>query len=311
MWVRLQLDFGWNDFAYAMSQVFWNRHESASQAEITSHWPQGQALPVLSVRSGFDLLLGTMKWPAGGEIICSALNIPDMTMVARENGIVPVPADLDAEQLAPRLDLIERAITAKTQAILIAHLYGSFVPLEPILDLARRHGLMVIEDCAENFDGVYQGHPDADVSLFSFGPLKTATSLAGGILKTRDADLFARLVAAQDNWPVQSRWDYFNRLNKYGTMRFFGSKWLYGAVRSGIKMAVGDVDKLIHHTAKSFRPDEIMTRLRQRPCGPLLASMARRFACFDHERIEQRVANGRYLASQLRGRVPCPAADVE
>jgi hypothetical protein len=110
---------------------------------------------------------------------------------------------------------------------------------------------------------------------------------------------------------VQSRWDYFNRLNKYGTMRFFGSKWLYGAVRSGIKMAVGDVDKLIHHTAKSFRPDEIMTRLRQRPCGPLLASMARRFACFDHERIEQRVANGRYLASQLRGRVPCPAADVE
>ena len=178
--------------------------------------------PCSPCAAAFDLLLQTVAWPAGSEIVFSALNIPDMTMVARQHGIVPVPADLDLGQLAPNLDLLEKAITPRTQAILIAHLYGNFVPLEPIVAIARRHKLMLIEDFAENYDGVYTGYPGADVSLFSFGPLKTATSLAGGILSARDPVLFARLSANHAHWPTQSRLDYFNRLCKYGTMKFFG-----------------------------------------------------------------------------------------
>ena len=64
---------------------------------------------------------------------------------------------------------------------------------------------------------------------------------------------------------------------------------------------------MIHHSAKSFRENEIMRRLRQQPCGPLLASMARRFANFDHARIKQRTANGKLLTALLRGKVTCPA----
>jgi dTDP-4-amino-4,6-dideoxygalactose transaminase len=184
------------------------------------------------VRSGLDLLLGTMQWPVGSEIVCSALNIPDMTKVIRQHGLVPVPADLDVERLAPNLELLEQAITPRTKAILIAHLYGNFVPLEPILAMARRHGLMLIEDAAEIYDGVYTGHADADVSLFSFGPLKTATALAGGVLRTQDSELFARLKANHERWPTQGRLDYFNRLCKYGTMKFFAARWISAQTRS-------------------------------------------------------------------------------
>jgi hypothetical protein len=76
-------------------------------------------------------------------------------------------------------------------------------------------------------------------------------------------------------------------------------------------MVVGDVDKMIQHSAKSFRDDEIMRRLRQQPCGPLLASMARRFASFDHRRIAERTANGKLLTALLRGHVACPGAEIE
>lgn len=312
MWVRLKLDIGLRDLAYGLLRLS-HPLQSAYYANAVESFfsPQGNALAVLSVRSGLDLLLGTMAWPKDSEIVYSALNIPDMTMVARQHGIVPVPADLDIGRLAPQLDLIERAITPKTKAILIAHLYGNFVPLEPIIALARKHGLMLIEDCAENFDGVYTGHPDADISLFSFGPLKTATSLAGGVLRAKDPGLLAKLRDAQARWPVQSRRDYFNRLFKYGSMRLFGTRYLYSAVRRCAKALVGDVDKMIHYSAKSFRDDEIMHRLRQRPCGPLLASMARRLAKFDAEYIRQRTANGRLLADLFRDHVPCPGADVE
>ena len=68
---------------------------------------------------------------------------------------------------------------------------------------------------------------------------------------------------------------------------------------------------MIHHSAKSFRDDEIMRRLRQQPCGPLQASIARRLAKFDHRRIEQRTANGKLLTKLLRGHVVCPGAEVE
>jgi dTDP-4-amino-4,6-dideoxygalactose transaminase len=234
-----------------------------------------------------------------------------MTMVARQHGIVPVPADLDLDRLAPDLDLIEQAITPRTKAILIAHLYGNFVPLEPIVALARRYNLLVIEDCAENFDGVYQGHPDADVSLFSFGPLKTATALAGGVVRVKDAELFGRMQARHDQWRHQGRLDYFNRLCKYGTLKFFGSRWIFGPTRWLAQRVVGDVDQLIHHSAKSFRDNEIMARLRQRPCGPLLASMSRRLGNFDHARIARRTANGKLLTELLRGHLVCPGAETE
>jgi dTDP-4-amino-4,6-dideoxygalactose transaminase len=311
MWVRLQLDFDWWDFAYGITRLGLPLDRTGLAESIAQRWSRdGNAMPVLSVRSGFDLLLGTMQWPAGSEIVCSALNIPDMTMVARQHGLVPVPADLDVERLAPSLELLEQAITPRTKAILVAHLYGNFVPLEPIAAIARRHGLMLIEDAAEIYDGVYTGHPAADVSLFSFGPLKTATSLAGGVLCAQDADLFARMQANHELWPMQGRLDYFNRLCKYGAMKFFGARWIYATTRRMARLVVGDVDKMIHHTAKSFRDDEIMRRLRQQPCGPLLASMARRFAGFDHRRIAERTANGKLLTTLLRGHVVCPGAEV-
>jgi perosamine synthetase len=311
MWVRHRLDFGWWDAAYGVTQLFQPRDRNSLARAVEKHWPPGNTLAILSVRSGLDLLLGAMQWPAGSEIVYSALNIPDMTMVARQHGVVPVPADLDLERLAPNLKLLEQAITPRTRAILIAHLYGNFVALDPIVALARKHQLLVIEDCAENFDGVYPGHPEADVSLFSFGPLKTATALAGGVLRAKDAQLFKQLQGRHDRWPVQSRWDYSKRITKYSALKFFSSKWIYAGVRKVAKLLVGNVDTLIHHSAKSFRDDEIMKRLRQRPCGPLLAAMARRLANFDHERLRQRTTNGKHLTSLLRGHVDCPAAEVE
>src|SRR5438132_692103 len=130
MWVRLQLDFSWWDFAFGVSRLFQTHDDGALKKKVEARWSaEGNALAILSVRSGLDLLLGTLQWPAGSEIVYSALNIPNMTMVARQHGIVPVPADLDLDTLAPNLALLRRAITPRTRAMLVAHLYGNFVPL--------------------------------------------------------------------------------------------------------------------------------------------------------------------------------------
>ena len=310
MWVRLLLDIQAVDIAHAYSTLFSRTHFPA--ADLGRHFCSNSlAFPCLSVRSGLTLLLETLGWPAESEVVFSALNIPDMAMVVRHHGLVPVPADLDLDTLAPNLDRLEEAITPRTKALLIAHLYGCMIDLDPIIDLARRHGLLVIEDCAEIYDGTYPGHPEADISLFSFGPLKTATALAGGMVRVREADLLRRMRVVHDQWHRQSRWDYFRRITKYGFMRLCGEPYFYGAVRRAIELAVGDVDKMIHHSAKSFREDELIRRLRQQPSAPLLAVLQRRLRHYQRQRIERRTANGRLLAELLRGHVYCPGANVD
>ena len=76
----------------------------------------------------------------------SALTIPDMVRVVEEHRLVAVPVDLDIDRMAPDLELLERAITPRTRAIVVAHLFGARIPLEPVLHIARRHGLRVIEE---------------------------------------------------------------------------------------------------------------------------------------------------------------------
>ena len=81
--------------------------------------------------------------------------------------------------MAPSINQWRQAISPATKAILVAHLFGSRTKMEPLVDLARQHGLVLIEDCAQAFNGLeYQGYTNADVSMFSFGTIKNCT--AGG-----------------------------------------------------------------------------------------------------------------------------------
>ena len=98
------------------------------------------------MRSGFDLYLSALALPRGSEVLVSAVNIRDMVEILEHHGLVAVPVDLELATLAPQAGAWEQAITPHTRAILVAHLFGSRVPMRPVLDLAARHRLLMIED---------------------------------------------------------------------------------------------------------------------------------------------------------------------
>ncbi len=161
------------------------------------------AFACLSVRSGFDLWLKALQLPVGSEVLVSAITIRDMVRIIESHGLVPVPVDLQPDDLSVDLESLERAISPRTRAILVAHLFGTRQRLEPILDIARRHGLFVAEDCAQAFAGRhYTGHPQADISMFSFGSIKTATALGGAMLCVRDAQILAQMRQLQKSYPA-------------------------------------------------------------------------------------------------------------
>src|SRR5258706_1533966 len=198
---------GWADLARGAGAVFSIGDRESAKERLERAWCLDRLnLACLSVRSGFDALLTALAFPAGSEIVLSAVNIRDMARIIEAHVLVAVPVDIDMRRLAVVASAVERALTPRTRAVLVAHLFGSRMPMDDIARLARERGLVLIEDCAQVFTGDgWRGHRDSDACLFSFGPIKTATALAGGIASFRDAGLRERGSGVQGGWPVNSR----------------------------------------------------------------------------------------------------------
>ncbi|MCE5267806.1 MAG: aminotransferase class I/II-fold pyridoxal phosphate-dependent enzyme, partial [Planctomycetaceae bacterium] len=274
------------------------------ERRVASLWPApDQAICCLSVRSGFDLLLETLALPRGSEVLVSAITIPDMVRIIEERGLVPVPVELVPTKMAPDMEHWKAAVTPATKAILIAHLFGGQVKMEPVLEFAREHGLLVIEDCAQAFAGTsFQGHKEAVASMFSFGVIKSSTALGGAVLQVRDRQLLQRMRERQAAWPTQSRWRYLKRLAKYATFKQLTRRPICGAIAWCCRALGKDYDRWINGAARGFPGADFFRQIRHRPSSPLLTVLARRFESYSTRRWERHSEKGRSLTRTLLGR---------
>jgi dTDP-4-amino-4,6-dideoxygalactose transaminase len=266
------------------------------------------SLVCLSVRSGFDLLLGELAWPAGSEVLVTAITIPDISRILREHGLQPVPVDLDPATCAPDEAALERAVTPRTRAVLVAHLFGARLPLDRLIAWAQGRGLLVLEDCAQAFtaDG-FEGHAAADVRMFSFGTIKTATAFGGGVFLVNDAALLARLAERHARWPMQRTSTYAKRLVKFGAFILIQSPWSYGLLFRCIRQAGRDPDEVLMSFSRGFAGENFFARLRHQPCAALRRLLARRLATADPVQVQQRAAAGEALLAGLRAARPLGA----
>jgi len=289
---RKRLDIGWSDLFFGIRQCFGKGDRPLRQHQIQQHWSADSAsLVCLSVRTGFDALLQTWNFPSGSEILVSAVTIRDMTRIIEAHGLVAVPVDLDWERLAVQPDRLVKAITPRSRAILVAHLFGSQMPMLPVVQVARQSGLLLIEDCAQAYIGDrFRGHPASDVTLFSFGPIKTATALGGGIMEIRNADLRQRVQARLASLPVQRRADFLRRLGKYAVLMALSNRGAYSLLIAVCQLLKWDHDRLISQSVRGFAGSDFFVRLRQQPSAPLLALLERRLRRFSPTAIAQRIA---------------------
>ena len=170
-------------------------------------------------RMAFFYILKAMQFPPGAEIIVPALTFWVVPEIARVAGLQPVFADIDPKTFCLSPAAMERAITANTRAVVPTHLYGLPCDLDPILTLARRHNLKVIEDCAHALGATYRGQPAGtfgDASFFSFQALKPLNTYGGGMAWMRDAELARRVgeLADQEPWPTEQRVGRFLRVGQ-------------------------------------------------------------------------------------------------
>jgi perosamine synthetase len=133
--------------------------------------------------------------PGDEVLISSSTNIATALAVIH-NGAVPVPVDSENVTWNLDLNLIEGLITEKTKAIIPVHLYGHPVDMDALMEIARKHSLLVIEDCAESHGATCRGRMTGsfgDMACFSFYANKVITTGEGGMVTTNNKDLAERL----------------------------------------------------------------------------------------------------------------------
>src|SRR5260370_16349357 len=312
MYPRKQLDISWSDLACAAFYCAVPRGIGGKAAGLERLCGPGH--PVLcgfTVRTGFGLCLGALAFPAGREILMTALTIPEMVNIAKHHGLVPIPLDIEGGTMAPEVATIESAITERTRAIVVAHLFGTRVPMGPVIELAKRHGILVIEDCAQAFTGPdYTGHPKTDVAMFSFGSIKTMTALGGALLRGKDAELLRKMRVIQRIHPAQTRKQFAGTVLTHVLLKLFTLPLLFGMFYRGCKLFGADCESVIAKV-RGLDEEDWLKEIQWQCSYPLLALLAHRLRTFNAERLKQRVSVGAEFAKTLPWKISYPGESAE
>ena len=307
MWVRKQLDIAWTDLLYGIGACLVPGQSKARHAADAESG--GGTLYCHAARSAFDLLLRTLELPSGSEVLISAMTIPDMVTIIRSHGLIPVPVDLEAVDLSPRIDALHRAATASARVLVIAHLFGGRFDSTPFINFAREHDLILVEDRAQSFDSLSDCLAnEADMALYSFGPIKTCTALGGGLAVVRDGVLLRALEKIQDGYPAASRRCYLRRILKYCLLKAISGRIPYALLYEFCRACRIDHDHLISCSARSFGERDLLTAIRRRPAAPMLRLLRRRLCRFNARRLVERAQKGRHLLQALGSRASVPGS---
>ncbi|HKW78850.1 MAG TPA: DegT/DnrJ/EryC1/StrS family aminotransferase [Candidatus Limnocylindria bacterium] len=185
------------DSNYINEGEFTERFERAIAERVGAAY----AVAVTSGTAAISLGLAAVGVGAGDEVI-----VPDLTFIATANaasllGAKPVLVDIDPRTLNIDPERAEAAITPRTRAIVPVHVSGRGADMRHILEVARRHGVAVVEDAAEALTSKQDGRSlgtFGSVGCLSFSPNKTITTGQGGIALTNDPDVALRLRQLKD-----------------------------------------------------------------------------------------------------------------
>ena len=181
-------------------------------------------------RMAFYYMLKALDCPPGSEIIFPSLTFWVVPELARVAGLDVVFADVDPKTFNIDPGSVERLITDRTRAIVPTHLYGLPCDMDRLLDIAARHNLIVLEDCAHALGANYKGRPVGTFgtgALFSFQTLKPLNCYGGGLALVRDAGMAARVRQLVEALPWPSEKRVRDRLLMGRLQRIFIKPWVF------------------------------------------------------------------------------------
>ena len=166
---RKKLDYSFGNILSALTMTIVPRLDKRKIInEIENLWPMENVIVGLSVRTIFDSLLLTKNFKKGSEVIMTGITIPDMVKIVESHGLKIVPIDLNMETLQLKKEALNKAVSKKTVMIVVAHLFGSRMEMDPVYKaLDKRSDVLIVEDCAQAYNGclLYTSPSPRDATL--------------------------------------------------------------------------------------------------------------------------------------------------
>ncbi len=307
LWPRMRLQIGWRDLASGAIACAAPGRRADLVARAEAFWPGEKTLLCFSVRSGFDLLLQALELDPGDEVIFSAMNINGMVNIVRREGYQPVPIDFDIDSMTPTAEALKRAITPRSKVLIVAHLFGCRLQFDHLIEAAHEAGLIVVEDCAQVFNGLdYPGNPKADLTMYSFGPLKNATALGGALVNVRKPGLLEKMRAIQADYPIQPTKRQAKRVLQFAGLKLLSLPLVFGLLQRFYAVQGKDFEDQVSERVRNVAKYKKAKSLRIRPSAALTALLCRRLARFDLQVLQRRAAKGRRLRDLLAGCLTLP-----
>lgn len=190
----------------------------AFEREFASYCEAKHCVGVGNGLEALDLILRAMDVGPGDEVIVPANTYIATWLAVTHVGATPLPVEPDEHTYNIDSNRIEQAITSKTKAILVVHLYGQPADMDPINALAKKHGLKIIEDCAQAHGARYKGRRAGslgDAAGFSFYPGKNLGAFGDGGAVTTNDPLLAERIQVLRNYGSQLK--YHNEVVGYNS----------------------------------------------------------------------------------------------
>ncbi len=223
------------------------------EQDMASYVGRNYAAAVCNGTVALDLAIEAMELSAGDEVIMPAFTIISCITGLIRRDIKPVLVDADPATWNMNVKQIEEKITSRTKAVMAVHIYGLPVDMDPVLKIAEKYGLMVIEDGAEAHGLNYRGKrcgSFGDISIMSFYPNKHVTTGEGGMVLT-------------DSEKIYERSNSFRNLCHKPGYRFVHEELGFNYRMSNIQAAVGvaQLEKIEDHLERKRKMGEIYQEL--------------------------------------------------
>jgi perosamine synthetase len=165
------------------------------EQDFAAYCQVGHGIATNNGTTSIHLALAALGISAGDEVLVSTYTNMATFFAVLYQGAIPIPIDVEPDTWNMNPALLEREITPRTKAIILVHIFGHPVDMDPVLEIARRHKLFVVEDAAQSHGALYKGRKTgsfSDAASFSFYSNKLITTGEGGMVLTSNTAIASR-----------------------------------------------------------------------------------------------------------------------
>jgi len=226
---------------------FFKSADQSPTAQLEARFAELTGVPyALAVNSGTSALICGMVGlgvAPGDEVLVPAYTYIATAAAALAIGAFPVVVEVDASLTMDPADL-ERKITPRSRLVVPVHMRGTPCRMDAIMDVAKRHGLVVLEDCAQANGGSYKGRPLGawgDAGAFSLQQFKIITAGEGGIVTTASREVFERAACWHD-----SAYAFWKEKEGLSILPFLGENYRMSELNGALGLAqLGKRDRIV------------------------------------------------------------------